>query len=101
GAHRDQYLAEVKRVLASRTNCVEIDLLRGGPRMPWEDLPTCDYYAIVSRYQHRVEDPPRADVWPIRLRDPLPTIPVPLRPGEPVEPCGAVGWRPAQVSVRE
>jgi hypothetical protein len=83
GAHRDQYLAKVQRILASGTNFVEIDLLRGGPRMPWADLPTCDYYVVVSRRADRVTDNPRAGLWPIGLRDPLPPIPIPLRPGEP------------------
>lgn len=33
---------------------------------------------LVSRADRR----PRADFWPIGLRDPLPTVPVPLRAGE-------------------
>ena len=83
GPNREQYLAKVNRVLASRTNFVEIDLLRGGPRMPWARLPVCDYYVIVSRATARRQDDPWADLWPIRLRGVLPPIPVPLRPGEP------------------
>lgn len=79
GPDRDQYRAKARRVLATPTHFVEIDLLRGGPRMPWGDMPACDYYAAVSR----AVDRPRADFWPVRLRDPLPRIPVPLRPGEP------------------
>lgn len=82
GPQRDQYRAKVQRILASRANFVEIDLLRGGPRLPWTDLPPCDYYAVVSRHAERVADPPRAGLWPIALRDALPTIPIPLRPGE-------------------
>ena len=31
----------------------------------------------------RVEHRPRIDVWPIRLRECLPTIPVPVRSGHP------------------
>jgi hypothetical protein len=83
GSNRNQYLAKVHRILASGTNFIEIDLLRGGPRMPWADLPPCDYYVVVSRTEERRTDNPRAGLWPIRLRDPLPTVPVPLRPGEP------------------
>lgn len=83
GPQREQYLAKVRRVLARGTNFVEIDLLRGGPRMPWDRLSGCDYYAIVSRPADRGGDDPRAGFWPLRLRDPLPTIPIPLRPGEP------------------
>ena len=83
GPYRDQYLAKVRRILASRSNFVEIDLLRGGPRMPWDRLPACDYYAIVSRYAARTTDDPKADLWPMRLRDPLQAVPIPLRAGEP------------------
>ncbi|HYH68397.1 MAG TPA: DUF4058 family protein [Urbifossiella sp.] len=79
GADRDAYLAKVRRILDSPANLVEIDLLRGGPRMPWGDLPACDYYAVVSRAETR----PHADVWPVGLREPLPRIPIPVRAGEP------------------
>lgn len=79
GADRETYVSKRRQLLASGVHLVEIDLLRGGPRMPMEDLPDCDYYAIVSR----VEDRPRVGVWPIRLRDQLPKIPVPLRGDDP------------------
>lgn len=82
GPNRDQYRAKMQRLLASRTAVVEIDLLRGGPRMPWAGLPACDYYAVVSRPDARSADPPQADIWPVRLREPLPRVPVPLRPGD-------------------
>lgn len=75
GPDREQYLAKRARLLASPAHYVEIDLLRGGPRMPFEELPPCDYYALVSR----VEDRPSSGLWPIRLRDELPVLPVPLR----------------------
>lgn len=81
-AHREQYLAKVQRILASKTNFVEIDLLRAHPKMPWNQLPECDYYALVSRYAERSGEKPQAAVWPLRVRDPLPTIPIPLRVGE-------------------
>jgi hypothetical protein len=77
GADREQYLGKRGRVLASSAHLVEIDLLRGGPRMPFAaPLPECDYYALVSRMEVR----PRADFWPIRLRASLPVIPIPLHP---------------------
>lgn len=79
GRDRDQYIDKRDQILCSSANLVEIDLLRGGPRMPFRDPPQCDYYAMVSR----VEDRLRADFWPLRLRDRLPPIPVPLRAGEP------------------
>ena len=82
GPTREQYLAKLQRALASQTNFVEIDLLRGGPRMPWAELPACDYYAVVSRPADRAGENPRAGIWAVGLRERLPVIPVPLRPGE-------------------
>ena len=79
GSDRDQYLAKQTTLLSSTANLVEIDLLRGGPRMPWLDMPPCDYCVVVSRAEER----PHAGIWPIRLRERLPPIPVPLRSGEP------------------
>jgi hypothetical protein len=79
GPDREQYLGKRRELLRSRAHFVEIDLLRGGPRMPPDELPTCDYCAIVSR----VEDRPKAGVWPWRLRDPLVPIPIPLRAPDP------------------
>jgi hypothetical protein len=75
GPDREQYLAKRMKLLRSATHFVEIDLLRGGPRLPFEDLPDCDYYVIVSRAEQR----PEAGLWPLRLRDRLPEIRIPLR----------------------
>jgi hypothetical protein len=75
GPYREQYIAKRSQVLASPVHFVEVDLLRGGPRMPFEKLRKCDYYAMVSRAEER----PRADIWQLRLRQPLPTIPIPLQ----------------------
>ena len=74
GPDREQYIAKRSELLRSEVHFVELDLLRGGPRMPMENLPECDYYALVGR----IEERPRAGVWPIHLRDPLPVIPIPL-----------------------
>jgi hypothetical protein len=78
GPDRDRYVFKRSRLLVSRANLVEIDLLRGGPPMDWHRRPPCDYSVAVSRVAHR----PTVDFWPLRLRDRLPVIPVPLRPGE-------------------
>lgn len=75
GPDREQYLGKRGNLLRSKANLVEIDLLRGGPRLPLCDPPECDYYVLVSR----VEGRPEADFWPIQLRDRLPVIPIPLR----------------------
>jgi hypothetical protein len=44
--------------------------------LPLENLPACDYYVLVSRVEERLD----AGLWPIRLRERLPIIPIPLRP---------------------
>jgi hypothetical protein len=75
GDDRVMFLAKRKRLLAAGVNYVELDLLRGGQRLPADDLPPCDYYALVSRPASR----PRADVWAVRLADRLPNVPIPLR----------------------
>jgi hypothetical protein len=74
GPDRAAYFAKRHYLLESETHFVEIDLLRGGPRMPLDSLPKCDYYVMVSR----AEDRPRAGIWPIKLREALPQMPVPL-----------------------
>ena len=76
---RDAYLAKREDVLQSRTNLVELDLLRGGERLPTvEPLPAGDFYAFVCRAVRRM----RVDVyaWPLPQR--LPPIPIPLSPGD-------------------
>ena len=74
GPDREQYVAKRCELLRSAVHFVELDLLRGGPRMPMEDLPECDYYALVGR----IEERPGAGLWPFGLHDPLPVIPIPL-----------------------
>lgn len=76
---REQYLAKREEILQRRTNLVEIDLLRGGKRLPVDGRPSGDYFAIVSRGYRR----PKADFYAWTLREPLPKIPVPLKKGEP------------------
>src|SRR5260370_41776 len=53
GPDRNQYLAKQRALLSSTANLVEIDLLRGGPRIPWLEMPPCDYCAVVSRVEER------------------------------------------------
>jgi hypothetical protein len=76
GDDREQYLAKRRELLRSPVHLVEIDLLRGWTGMPQDGRPECDYSVMVSRAEKRLA----ADFWPIRLRDRLPAIPVPLRP---------------------
>ncbi len=79
GPDREAYLSKRREMIRSRAHFVEIDLLRGGPKMPPPEMPDCDYCAVVSRFEER----PRAGVWPWRLRDPMPSVPIPLRAPDP------------------
>ncbi len=78
GSDREQYIGKRKAIYRSNAHLVEIDLLRGGERMPVEGMPPCDYVVMVSRSYER----PRVELWPFGLRDPLPLIPIPLRLGK-------------------
>lgn len=78
GPGRDEYLQKRERILRSDAHLVELDFLRRGARLPTvEPLPPLDYLVSVSRSQER----PRCGIGPISLRDPLPTIPIPLLDG--------------------
>lgn len=73
GADRQQYLNKRRSLLKSGVNFVEIDLLRGGPRtIP--TAPECDYLMIVARSPEL----PEAGIWPLKLTDRLPILPIPL-----------------------
>jgi hypothetical protein len=79
GSDRDDYLAKRRQVLAGHTHLVEIDLRRGGTRPSLPELPPCDYYVLVSRYELR----PKVDFWPISLRERLRVVPIPLTAPDP------------------
>jgi len=79
GDERKRYMMRRRRILASSVHLVEIDLLRKGQRVPWKGrLPSASYYVFLSRASNR----PVMDVWPIVLDQLLPTIPIPLLPGD-------------------
>jgi hypothetical protein len=76
---RGEYLAKRARLLGSPTHVIEIDLLRNGERVPMrQPLPSVPYFVFRSRAEQR----PMTQVWAITLDQPLPTIPVPLLPGD-------------------
>lgn len=75
GKDRAKYLYKRKMILESSVHLIELDFLRAGPRMKCQAPPACDYLVMVSRAEQR----PEIDLWPIRLREPLPTIGIPLR----------------------
>jgi hypothetical protein len=79
GRGRREYLAKRRRLLLSSAHLLEIDLLRDGRRVPMrQPLPAVPYCVVLSRAERR----PLSDVWPIGLRERLPTVPVPLLPGD-------------------
>lgn len=83
GEGRREYLQKRNEMLDSDAHLVEIDLLRGGQRMPFlGEVPDTPYLAMVSRAYAR----PDCDVWPMRLQDPLPVLPVPLLRPDPDVP---------------
>jgi hypothetical protein len=80
GLEREKYLRNRERILLSSAHLLEIDLLRKGKRVPMGDqLPTADYFVMLSRVGNR----PLTDVWPIALDQPLPIVPVPLLSKDP------------------
>lgn len=80
GAGYGEYLSKRRSVLERGANLVEIDLLTGGQRMPLlRPPPRGDYCAFVIRH-HRL---PNVDVYVWGVRQPLPPLPIPLRPADP------------------
>lgn len=78
-----EYLRKRETMLLSEAHLVELDLLRGGDRLPaLVPLPAGDYYAHVSRAEQRPEE--EIHFWD--LHDRLPILPVPLTPGDPDVP---------------
>jgi hypothetical protein len=74
------YLRKRNALLLGKANLVEIDLVRGGRRMPMIELwPPSPYYLLVGRESHV----PYCRVWPVYFNQPLPEIPVPLAHPDP------------------
>lgn len=76
---RQQYLEKRGETLSSHSNLVELDLLRGGMRLPVVGLPATDYCALVSRARRR----PKVSIYPWSIRPALPPISIPLRSEDP------------------
>jgi hypothetical protein len=75
-----KYLRKRQALLLGKANLVEIDLLRGGDRMPMLDpWPKSPYTLLVAREERA----PRCRVWPAFFDRPLPAIPVPLSRPDP------------------
>lgn len=79
GEGRIAYEKKRRMILDSATHLVEVDLLRGGKAMPVLGLRSLTAYRVlVSQGDQR----PAADLYGVTLRQPLPTVPIPLKPGE-------------------
>lgn len=75
-----KYLRKRRATIRQKVHLVEVDLLLGGDRLPMEEpLPPGDYYALVSRSEER----PESNVYAWTIRDPLPSIPIPLKRPDP------------------
>ena len=76
---RAEYEQKRYDIAHSRTNLVEIDLLRAGEPMPTQGRRVeSDYRIVVSRATTR----PRAHLYPFNLRDPIPAFSLPLLPDD-------------------
>jgi hypothetical protein len=71
-----QYRLKRQRLYQAGVHLLELDLLRRGTRpIMHATLPDVPYLITLTRAHTG-----KTDVWPMRLQDSFPTIPVPLRP---------------------
>ncbi len=89
GKGREDYLEKRLDATGTRTNLVEIDLLRAGERMPafltdWppDTHPPGDYRILIARGRER----PMATMHAFTLRDQIPSFPLPLSPEDDEPP---------------
>lgn len=79
GRGRVRYERKRRAILRSRTHLVEVDLLRGGQPMEIIGPPIpSDYRVLISRGDCR----PRARLHAFGVRQPIPTVALPLLPGD-------------------
>ncbi|HEY9752324.1 MAG TPA: DUF4058 family protein [Coleofasciculaceae cyanobacterium] len=79
GKGRSQYEEKRLKILGSRTNLVEVDLIRSFKPLPVRGaLKPSLYRILVSRSHQR----PQAALYPFGLSDPIPAFPIPLKRDE-------------------
>jgi hypothetical protein len=80
GAGRETYLAKREEILKTRANLVEVDLLRGGEKLPELRAEPGDYDCsiLVCRAATR----PTSHLFMFNVRDPIEVFRLPLRAGE-------------------
>jgi len=77
-----EYRQKRQRLHQASVHILEIDLLRRGTRpLTHPRVPDVPYLITLTRAEAQV-----VAVWPIRLQDALPTVPVPLRAPDPDVP---------------
>ena len=75
------YRRKQRECLAAGVNLVEVDLTRGGRRPMVGPPPDADAVTYAANIW-RAEEPDRTEFYPLELREPLPSLLVPLRPGD-------------------
>lgn len=71
----EDYRRKRRDLLRSSVHLMEIDLLRAGHRPPLvAPLPEAPYFIFLHRGDHR----PKVEIWPLRLQNSIPLLPVPL-----------------------
>jgi hypothetical protein len=78
GEGRTAYERKRHQILGSRTNLVEIDLLRGGKPFPISREKLGNYRILICRGDRR----PSGHLYAFSLQQPIPPVPLPLLPGE-------------------
>ena len=72
----DAYDRKRRDIFQSDAHLMEIDLLRGGRRPAIvQQLPNDPYFIFLSRAERR----PTIEIWPIKLAEAIPIVPIPLR----------------------
>lgn len=76
----DLYLRKRQSLLLGAAHLVELDLVRGGSKLPMVDpWPAAPYSLLVCRRQRA----PYCQVWPVHFQQPLPPVAVPLDGADP------------------
>jgi hypothetical protein len=90
GPDRRAYETKQQEILSSEANLIELDLLRSGQRLlPYPELAAAvdslapDYLVLLNRSSLRQDYWMDYTLYPIRLQEPLPCIPVPLAGTDP------------------
>src|SRR5205085_1973869 len=79
----ESFRSKRRAIMNSRSHWIEIDLLRRGVSLPLRKrIRRHEYMVLVSTRDRR----PKGLVWPIRLSQRLPVIPIPLQPGDDDSP---------------